>query len=926
MSINLTVNGQNFNYPENGDQNWGPDATDWSVAVTNGMLQKAGGLFQLLAEVDYGSSFGLRSLYYKSRSSNVSVTGSLRLARTDGIGWRNQANSADLLLGVSASNGLQFNGLDLISGAYIASVTDTATIDLTLSGTALSADIIAASITNAQINASAAIALSKLAATTASRVLVSDGSGLVSPSSITTATLAFLDASSSVQTQLNSKANLASPTFTGTVSGINSTMVGLGNVNNTSDATKDAASATLTNKTITGASIHTPSRSDVKQDTKANLITYASTATNGQTVFATDTKEMFQVVDSLLVAIGGVSGGLNTVFQLTADELLTDWTTGDNATFLGAGALTGTFVKNTATPLQGDASYVYTQVPGSLNDYLASPVRPVARRFRGSEVILFHPFTYDGNASDIAIIFYDVTNSAIIPSSTFVPSSVGLSILKTSAVIPLTCASIRIGYQVKVQNIGKIFAFDSIELTNSILAVPQPAQQFTEIDQTVTIGVGIVTGVSTRASGAGIYSYNSSTGVYTVVRNGVFNLAQSQFTNSASSMEIAILINGVGKAFDKSTANSGDPVCCSLERELVVGNTFSFNIVTGTTSGSRMSVSASALSDQILTVPETFSTDTAPLVFAGSAQFTLSTLTNAAVGTFITFTYTAASNTRTQTLLANPPTQTITSMNQNGILIYNRIFSAIATSGLPATFAIQIGKGLKGIAVSSYKDTGKVTSGSTDLFTLGADIQVGLAYNSYDERTGVLFIDAGHCHNQSATTTNVFAFPNTTSGTSSHLTINASKNPALTGLNVANVAARAVSSTGQSIGGTAAIVTWNASKTYDTHNALNAGTGVFTAPEPGYYRVSAGVVFSSAAYAVGNAVFVSLFRNGVLVSTGTQNRAWAAATINVGASHTDVVYLSANDTIDVRVTNERGATTLFSSTDFNFVSIIKTGN
>lgn len=47
------------------------------------------------------------------------------------------------------------------------------------------------------------------------------------------------------------KAPLASPTFTGTVSGITAAMVGLGNVDNTSDATKWAATATLTNKTLT---------------------------------------------------------------------------------------------------------------------------------------------------------------------------------------------------------------------------------------------------------------------------------------------------------------------------------------------------------------------------------------------------------------------------------------------------------------------------------------------------------------------------------------------------------------------------------------------------------------------------------------------------------------------------------------------------
>lgn len=61
-------------------------------------------------------------------------------------------------------------------------------------------------------------------------------------------------AATDVQAAINEldieKAPLASPTFTGTVSGITSTMVGLGNVDNTSDATKNAATVALTNKTI----------------------------------------------------------------------------------------------------------------------------------------------------------------------------------------------------------------------------------------------------------------------------------------------------------------------------------------------------------------------------------------------------------------------------------------------------------------------------------------------------------------------------------------------------------------------------------------------------------------------------------------------------------------------------------------------------
>lgn len=52
--------------------------------------------------------------------------------------------------------------------------------------------------------------------------------------------------SSATQTALNLKANLASPTFTGTVSGVTAAMVGLGNVNNTSDASKPISTATQT--------------------------------------------------------------------------------------------------------------------------------------------------------------------------------------------------------------------------------------------------------------------------------------------------------------------------------------------------------------------------------------------------------------------------------------------------------------------------------------------------------------------------------------------------------------------------------------------------------------------------------------------------------------------------------------------------------
>lgn len=169
MSINLTVNGQTYAYPEQSDTNWGSAATDWAQAVTVGMLQKAGGLFQLLAEVDFGTTYGVKSVYFKSRTSTPATAGQVRLAKTDTIEWRNDADDGDNVLSVSSSDDLLWNGVSL---AGIATASDTATIDLTVTSNNLTADIVPLSIDNSLISASAAIAFSKLASLTSAHILV----------------------------------------------------------------------------------------------------------------------------------------------------------------------------------------------------------------------------------------------------------------------------------------------------------------------------------------------------------------------------------------------------------------------------------------------------------------------------------------------------------------------------------------------------------------------------------------------------------------------------------------------------------------------------------------------------------------------------------------------------------------------------------
>lgn len=124
MSIALTINGQSFQYPEPGDSNWGTQATLWASAVTSGMLQKAGGAFTLLAEVDFGATYGLMSTYYKSRTANIASAGALRLARTDTIRWRNEANDGDLALSVDNTNSILWDGVAFLTASNTATLTN----------------------------------------------------------------------------------------------------------------------------------------------------------------------------------------------------------------------------------------------------------------------------------------------------------------------------------------------------------------------------------------------------------------------------------------------------------------------------------------------------------------------------------------------------------------------------------------------------------------------------------------------------------------------------------------------------------------------------------------------------------------------------------------------------------------------------------
>jgi hypothetical protein len=121
-------------------------------------------------------------------SGNVTIAGDLTISGDD-LTMATNTSGAALI-----ADGTNFNPV-VISGDISIGTTGTAAIG---SGV----------IVNADVNSSAAIAFSKMADLTASRALVSDGSGDVSVSDVTSAEIDHLDGvSSNIQTQLDAKAS-----------------------------------------------------------------------------------------------------------------------------------------------------------------------------------------------------------------------------------------------------------------------------------------------------------------------------------------------------------------------------------------------------------------------------------------------------------------------------------------------------------------------------------------------------------------------------------------------------------------------------------------------------------------------------------------------------------------------------------------------
>lgn len=104
------------------------------------------------------------------------------------------------------------------NGSNVATALNTSSVGDILADTTTGLTIKSNVIVDADINASAAITLSKLAALTTNRALISDGSGIISVSTVTNTELGHVSGvTSAIQTQLDSKTALATLTTKGDI-------------------------------------------------------------------------------------------------------------------------------------------------------------------------------------------------------------------------------------------------------------------------------------------------------------------------------------------------------------------------------------------------------------------------------------------------------------------------------------------------------------------------------------------------------------------------------------------------------------------------------------------------------------------------------------------------------------------------------------
>lgn len=335
--------------------------------------------------------------------------------------------------------------------------------------------------------------------------------------------ISYLDgATSSIQTQLNSKAPLESPTFTGTVSGITKTMVGLANVDNTSDANKPVSTAqqsaldlkaNLSGATFTGfITLH----ADPTQAMHAVTKQYVDAVAEGLHIHASVGAATTNNISNLSSAPSTIDGVtlINNMRVLVKNQT----TTSQNGIYVynsSTGALTRASDFDTAVEIDG-GDFVFVTA-GTQNDNTGWVQTEIVTTI-GTDPIIFQQFSGNGTVTAGTNISVTGNQVSVINNPTFsqvVTASSGVAFsdgTQTKAGVPSISSFVS-----KTAS----YTLDDLSLRDNIIEVNSASATTITIppDSSLNLPIGssldviqIGSGEVTIAAGAGV-TINSTPGL-----------------------------------------------------------------------------------------------------------------------------------------------------------------------------------------------------------------------------------------------------------------------------------------------------------------------------------------------------------------------------------------------------------------------------